>query len=154
MNGPPSRQAGFTMVELVMVLIIVGILSAVAISRFPSGIDLHPRAQQLAQDLRLAQAYAMNRGGGYRIQAPCSCSNPDPNPCTYEICDNSGRQVGPSGFLGEVAVGSFVIRFDSLGTPLDGSSTPVTVEQVIPLSHGGESQSVVVTPTTGAVRVP
>ncbi len=58
-----STQKGFTMIELVMVIVILGILAAVAIPRF---IDLQSNAQQAAVDGvagSLATASSINYAG-------------------------------------------------------------------------------------------
>ncbi len=58
MNG---KQAGFTLIELVMVIIIIGILAAVALPRFVN----------LQADARLAKAQALF--GSIRAAAAITC---------------------------------------------------------------------------------
>ncbi|MDV2858629.1 prepilin-type N-terminal cleavage/methylation domain-containing protein [Oceanimonas sp. CAM02] len=57
-----KQHKGFTLVELVAVLVLVGILAAVAIPRLPIGSDFDDslQARNLAGLLRLAQLRAMN----------------------------------------------------------------------------------------------
>ncbi|WMC12296.1 type II secretion system protein [Oceanimonas pelagia] len=57
-----KRHNGFTLIELVAVLVLVGILAAVAIPRLPVGSDFDGslQARNLAGLLRLAQLRAMN----------------------------------------------------------------------------------------------
>lgn len=57
-----KRHNGFTLIELVLVLVIIGILAAVAIPRLPVGSDFESslQARNLAGLLRLAQLRAMN----------------------------------------------------------------------------------------------
>lgn len=56
------RQRAFTLIELVAVLVLAGILAAVAIPRLPVGSDFNGslQARNLAGLLRLAQLRAMN----------------------------------------------------------------------------------------------
>ena len=60
-----TRAAGFTMVELIMVIVIVGVLAAVAASRFfvRTGFDVAAFAEQVRAMARYAQklAVAQNR---------------------------------------------------------------------------------------------
>ncbi|GAA5179891.1 hypothetical protein GCM10025771_23120 [Niveibacterium umoris] len=57
----PSRSAGFTLAELIAVLVIVGILAAVAMPRFAarSGFDAFGYGETLRRGLRLAQKAAI-----------------------------------------------------------------------------------------------
>ncbi len=64
-------QRGFTLVELITVMLLIGILSAVAISRF-ADTNLYRQAlftQQLQAYLRLTQQLAMARQSGYASSA-------------------------------------------------------------------------------------
>ncbi len=58
-----ERQAGFTIVELVVVMLLLGVLSSVAFSRFvqPSAFAPTIVAQQIRAEVMFAQAQAGNR---------------------------------------------------------------------------------------------
>jgi MSHA pilin protein MshC len=64
-HGFPSPAAGFTMVELIIVMILIGILGAIGAARFfsPTGFDAAAFAERSAAMLRYAQklAIAQNR---------------------------------------------------------------------------------------------
>ena len=63
-----ARQSGFTLVELMAVLIITAILAAFLIPRFSDQpINLAAQAEQLASDIRYVQSLSMTQGQRYRI---------------------------------------------------------------------------------------
>ncbi|MDP5291771.1 type II secretion system protein [Oceanimonas sp. CHS3-5] len=67
-----SKQGAFTLIEMVAVLVLVGILAAVAIPRLPVGGDFEGslQARNLAGLLRLAQLRAMNDPQALQSTAP------------------------------------------------------------------------------------
>jgi len=62
-------RKGFTLIEVVMVLVIVGILAALAIPRFDSfySIKLDGSMKKVVSDIRYAQLTAVSRHGNCRI---------------------------------------------------------------------------------------
>lgn len=124
-------SSGFTLLELVFVLVIVGVIAAVAVPKWSSNAHLGLGAEQLAQDIRYAQALSMSRGGGYTIVRTASD--------TYRVDGNTT-------VLEDVSITPlFNILFDKNGLP------PATT--TISLSDSGESVTVTVK-ATGAVVVP
>lgn len=133
-----SREAGFTMVELIMVMVIIGIVSATVVARWPAGLDLYPAADNLAQDIRFAQSLAMSRPGSFTIAYTA-------NPASYEIRDSGGAVVHV-GQLDKVTIDTaFSITFDDLGRP--------SAATTIILSGGGNQVQVAVIALTGAVTI-
>jgi Tfp pilus assembly protein FimT len=111
---PERQQTGFTTIELVMIIVIIGVLAAVAAAKWPTNTDEWPTALQLAEDIRLAQTLSLNRGGGYSIERVSANS--------YQILDGGSSVVGGVKVT-SASLGAFDIAFDGLGRPtLTGAS--------------------------------
>jgi prepilin-type N-terminal cleavage/methylation domain-containing protein len=135
---------GFTLVELIMVLVIIAILAAVVIPRVgfdvPSRGSLEGAAHMIASDIRYAQEWAMANRTSKTITFPGgnSYSFSPPN-----SLDPSGKL--PSG----VTTTAFTFAFNSLGEPTTGGGGSVTVS----LSGGSPSKTINVANYTGKVSI-
>ena len=123
-HAPILRQsAGFTLVELIVVLVLTGILASVAGARYfnRTGFDAATFADQGAAMLRYAQklAVAQNRpvyvqagSGGIRL---CYSAT---NPCTATIAAPSGSNSGSAGTRAFcTAGGAYAENWDCEGVP-------------------------------------
>ncbi|MBF0096179.1 MAG: prepilin-type N-terminal cleavage/methylation domain-containing protein [Magnetococcales bacterium] len=61
-------QAGLTLLELLLTLLLLAIVLVVAAPQWPNSLLLAAQAEQLAQDLRYTQALAMQRQQTHTIQ--------------------------------------------------------------------------------------
>ncbi len=84
-----TRQAGFTMIELVIVIIILGVLAAVAVPRF---LDLGDDAEEAA---RSAQAASLRTANTLNVAA---CRTDNTACITGIACDNSTAGALVDGF--------------------------------------------------------
>lgn len=158
MRRPNSHIAGFTLVELIVVLTIVSITSAYAFMRSGSAgtLTLNSQAQTLAQDIRHTQALATTWGtslrlsttgganGSYRVACVNTSSS---SPCNLSPVTNPGTGSSYAVTLARnvVLAGSATLDIDSFGTPLAAAS--------FTLSAGGATKTVAVAPVTGFVTV-
>lgn len=148
-RGSISRAAGFTLVELVAVLIIMATLSVLLLPRFSVREATGPaQADQLARALRHAQALAMGQGRALTLDVL--------SPTAYAITDGSSAIRDPAGELqsyslvnGVLLTAGADLKFDSLGRPMNGG-TLIASPQSWTLSGGA---SVALQPLTGFVTV-
>jgi len=157
---------GFTLVELVVVLIVGAILSAVAYSRLSTDPLVVPtQAQRLAAVIRYAQNQAMTQGTRYQVRFTAT---------TYDLYSTTGgvatqvREPG-TGQLGPYTLASGVtitippslsnsaLTFDGRGIPYTNLSAPDSPLSPTPatltLGKGTETRTVVISPDTGRVVV-
>ncbi len=143
-----SGAGGFTLFELIIVLVLVGILSIVAMPVFlDEGPRVTPAAEQIAGEIRYAQALAMTHGESYSFNVSgnsYSISKASGGTVPLSNGDASGSFDGLS--LSIDGGGSGSVTFSSLFGRADGAHT-------VQVSGGGASVSVSVSAETGYVRV-
>jgi MSHA pilin protein MshC len=171
--------AGFTMIELIVVMILIGVLGAIASARFfnRSGFDVPAFADQAEAALRFAQkeAIAQNRPVYVRLDgASISLCYDTSSPCsqlqrvvapfsvstdsTYCTASNWYCVRGPANVTYKVARGSgnlslpITMAFDALGRPLDAALVQLSAATTVSVAAGSESATVTVEPDTGYVH--
>jgi prepilin-type N-terminal cleavage/methylation domain-containing protein len=163
------RSVGFTMVELVLVITILGILAWVAFPKFETyyEIKLDAAARRVAADLRYAQNRSIGTRtvhgvlfepslGRFTVFAPTPATPAtDPadraKPLRVDFASN-GEFRGVA--LASASFGTTTgVKFDFFGVPLDTAGAELATPGRVVLSYQGHVDTVEVSPNTGKVTV-
>ncbi|ROZ68593.1 prepilin-type N-terminal cleavage/methylation domain-containing protein [Ramlibacter sp. WS9] len=156
-----TLQAGFTLIELIIVIVVIGVLSVYAAVKNGSSGDytLHSQAQTMVSDLRHAQALATTLGKSLRISIitgtngsySVSCVTPGASPCNSVVNTPMTNPLTGSNFA--VALekdislsGTATLDINSLGKPAAAAAYVLTA--------GSTSKNVTVSAVTGFVNAP
>ena len=153
-----TNEHGFTLLEIIVVLILIGVVSVVFVSRTMNiqQIDLGTRTAKVQTHIRYAQTMAMKRSDTiWGIK----CGGTDYWLFKTNDPDTGSNQVQ---FLGESSVkvpmpsmGAFTLFFDKYGIPYKlytDESTNTPVSAVNPLLIQIDSQTFNITPETGFIQ--
>jgi prepilin-type N-terminal cleavage/methylation domain-containing protein len=137
------QSKGFTLIEVILVMVIIGILAATVVPRIDFTISttasVDGAAYIVASDIRYAQEFAMANRVSKQVNFPA-------NSPTYNF--NPPNSLDPSGQLPSgvtINAPGYTVQFNSLGEPIAGGGGSVTV------SAGGLTKTVTVTNYTGKV---
>ncbi|MFC1498740.1 GspH/FimT family pseudopilin [Verrucomicrobiota bacterium] len=155
------RSSGFSILELVVVMIIIGILASVALLSMP---DLQGSRDELAVDelsehLRYIRDIAVNREQTTRVEFDTATDSysvyigggtPVKDPVTQEdwVVNVSERFSGVTLSSVNINGGSVLCFSEPNGIPCDGSTNPITTQGTITFSSG---LAVNITPDTGYI---
>lgn len=151
-----DQQRGFTLVELIIVIVVIGIVSAYAIMKnsSPAAYALLSQAQTMASDLRHVQLLATTWGRSLRITAvsgvngvySVSCVNAGAAPCNVSpVLNPTTGSAFAVTVHDAVLSGPASLDISSLGQPAAGAAYAI--------SAGGTTMNVTVAPVTGFVVV-
>jgi len=132
-----ETQNGFTTIELIMVIIIIGVIAVIATPKFTSMsvVSIGGAADMIQADIRYTQELAMTV---YEAKSVTFTSGAG----SYTV--DSETQELPSGVT---ISNNFIVTFNSLGEPIAGGGDSVSI------SAGGENGTIGVTEYTGKVSI-
>lgn len=154
-NTELLSDQGFTLLEAIAVLVIIGIITAVGVGRFyTTDADLTSRTEVLKTHLRYTQARAMNSNAVWYIQFTTTS--------TYSLFkDGAAKQlIGEEGTIVTLPSGlsvsyggSSIVSFDSMGRPCTDAAAQAqqTADRTLTVSSGSGSKSVTITKNTGFI---
>lgn len=134
------NKSGYTLIELVLIIVIIGIMAAIAIPRFTNVKKLsYVTARELVSDLRDTRSLAINKGVVHYLEFFESNTK-------YRIIDTSdGSQVGDDQLIPDEVIctpDDTIISFNYLGTCTNGDNS-------ITLVGEGETHTVNIVGFTG-----
>lgn len=135
-----KKNQGFTVIELIMVIVIMGVLSAYAASKINfASHDSGGYAEIIKSSVRLAQKLAIaKRTASVSVTFPVTCNGSTGVQVTGEQCD-----VLPNGVT---VTGLSSLSFNGFGQP------NIVTKQSITISGGGINTVIYVEPETGYVH--
>lgn len=144
-----EKQTGFTAIEVVAVIVIIGIIAAVAVSKIASTQDYTVAAEVdiLKMNLRYAQLRALgdDKHWGIAFAGNSYTILRDGNAAPYNLPnENSPVHTLPGG----INVSGVTVTFNEWGTPVDASGSPAT--NSIDISLGGKT--ITITKNTGFIQ--
>lgn len=166
-DGRPRRirLGGFTLIEIIMVIVILGIAAAIAVPMMSSATSMQVRAAagMVAADLEYAKSMAISTGQLYAVVFDDATES-------YEIQDWTGNVIAHpvrkgfdyvidfqnDGRLDRVDIvnadfnGNATVRFDYLGMPWDAANAPLN-NGVVTLEAGNDTWTVNVEAVTGFI---
>lgn len=155
------KQQGFTLIELVCVIALLGFLSVSAFIAWPgTSINLGAEAQQVANDLRYTQSLSMTKDQRYRFVITSTT--------TYQITDGSGtamlnaRGSTTTTLNTGLSFGTLtnlpnsLVAFNGNGIPYTTTGSPGTAlasTASIPITGGSITKTISISPLTGSILV-
>ena len=137
-----ASSAGFTLIELIMVIVLIGIVAVSVLPKFvdTSSFSLEGATAMVVADIRYTQELAMGNGDDKKAAFT-------QNSTTYTLKNSDDTVFKTSELPSGVTVSSsnITFTFNSLGEPTTGGGSSVT------LSAGGDTRTVTVESYTGRV---
>lgn len=157
----PAAHAGFTLIELIVVMVMITVLGAMAIPRFvgPNAFDTFGFSEQTGAMLRFAQKAAIAQRRTFCVGLSGSnvvmtrAAAADVYTCSTSIINPADGKNWQRPLPNGVSVAGLAtpIRFNALGQPVDSSGSVLGSNQSIVIS-GEFSRTLLVEAETGYVH--
>jgi prepilin-type N-terminal cleavage/methylation domain-containing protein len=154
-----DRSSGFTMVEIMIVVVIIAIAAMMAIPMMSSGgsMQIRSAANMIAADLEYAKSMAISRQKTYAVvfdestesyhieDANGIIEHPVKKGFSYEVNFSSDSRLSKVDIAAVDFDGTSLIEFDYLGSPNNGGA--------VSLQAGGTTITINVEPVTGFISI-
>lgn len=173
MKNVKNRVPAFTLVEVLIVLVIIGIIAAIAVPMYSSAasVQLKTAANMITSDLEYAKSMAISTGQTYQIVFDTAAES-----YSIKVKDINGNyqliahpvHVGINyivNFASDIRLNKVdivsttfgvgnTIMFNYLGTPLDGGGASLNNGSIfLRVSADGSTMTVKIEPVTGYVTI-
>jgi prepilin-type N-terminal cleavage/methylation domain-containing protein len=146
-----NKKTAFTLAELIIVVVIIAVISAIAVPRLNYGAIWKKKAEvtagKIVADLRLARSHAISQAATNTVGFSLNMVGAEPY-TSYQIKDLDTLEVIDTLTIDSDTScnGGSLFEFGPLGNLLQGSDTQITV------SASGKVFTITVTPATGSVE--
>ena len=163
---------GFTLVEIIVVVVILGIAALIAVPMLSSAADMQVRAaaNRLAADLDYAKGLAVTHQTGYAVvfdttnesydirKSPYGTDDIVTNPVRpdqdYVVNFSTDSNMSRVEITGTTGLTSDTVTFDYLGSPYSGAGTTTPLNSgVVTLQADTFTMTVDIEPMTGYVTI-
>jgi prepilin-type N-terminal cleavage/methylation domain-containing protein len=161
-------SAGFTFIELVMVIVIVGILAVVTVPRFQAFnvIKLNSAVKKIVSDIRYTQSLAVSSHDMYgmtfdtglekyevrRVRDSALARDPFTRQ-NFTVNFGTDPLYGGMNIVSANFGSTAGLRFDWQAAPYNGNNASLSSEGSVVVSYRGAAMTIYVAPGTGSVRV-
>lgn len=149
------KAKGFTIIELIIVLVIISIITYLSISRPNDSPELGAQAQKMASDIRYIQFLAMSRHEMLKVNFSSSNYSMTESDGTTAVILPTTNTNSASFETGTTASASASeVYFDFLGIPYATTTTALASNVTITLTAtDGNTKTLTLSPETGYVAI-